>query len=855
MAGMLPAACLLVLAFVDVSRAQLLHETSLSSRLRSKVPESFKDGIENIGSLEEIDDNIDETDATKIKTDVTLANFLDGSLRSRWQAISKVGNRYDNRRRNMPMWDNITQQSVSDLKECFLDSNRRRMMDQDMWPYPNPADWSDVECGHRRRYDRRRASATPNFADVQPFAIDPPSTFVSSLYLEPGGRIGSLDPDEFNRRLQATTNPIVLRICPYCDAFYKTVYYRRFTYLNNFEAYDYFTCNWNPNMNVAGVDFKIYSTLMDALNDRNSWQSCSNASGLGVGFPGDCGNQSEFMLRPLGQWSSIPAGTCPFKQGGQTMVQFFILEATSDVLKRKPADPTSDQMLAWFRSELIPTTKPYFWKSFFNYFTASSSSQNGAAAQNAAGGFNAPGADYGGLSPTQDATIQGLLPLGQTSSGTLNPSLYGASSPLTFIKGSRNDALRFGTIITKNFSVCALTRYTGTGGITNTNFASYDNNDNLSSASNFSSVTGSSTVAQSYGRILQGSDTNWLLGHYMGSAGVAHFDIWATPAVRNLYSTKWLAICGTANEATTFVGGGMDMSPVALAQALTINTGGCPFCSTQTSNFGVAEVIAWNKTLNDTEVQQAIAYLNWKLEAGTQVQSLAYPASLASSDPQSLGFPPQLWYMSEKIQTSSWTSVSGDNTITSSSASGLRFNQASTCGSGFGAASCVNYLTGTTASALTLMSGLSGIFTICSVTRYLDSAAQKTILAGYNAKSSTDVYVHGHYSGNVGVAQYGGVWRTASSARNPGSLHWLVLCGSNGGGGVFDGIVDVSVPTYFPATGTPNSISIGVNKGGSWSASNFGLMELMVWNSQLSNSQMQQAAQYLLWKLQNFPTR
>ena len=114
-------------------------------------------------------------------------------------------------------------------------------------------------------------------------------------------------------------------------------------------------------------------------------------------------------------------------------------------------------------------------------------------------------------------------------------------------------------------------------------------------------------------------------------------------------------MCGTANEAATFVGGGMDLSPVAVAQALTINAGGCSFCSTQTSDFGVAEVIAWNKTLSDAEVNAAIAYLNWKLEAGTPVASVSSPP--AAQDPQSLGFSPLLWFKSEMMTSNSWKSA------------------------------------------------------------------------------------------------------------------------------------------------------------------------------------------------------
>eukprot|EP01052_Picozoa_sp_SAG31_P075439 SAG31_NODE_34630_length_331_cov_0.668103_1_plen_109_part_11 len=44
---------------------------------------------------------------------------------------------------------------------------------------------------------------------------------------------------------------------------------------------------WTDYGNVAGVDFRIYSTEEDARNDANPWQHCAFTPD--VGFPGSCG--------------------------------------------------------------------------------------------------------------------------------------------------------------------------------------------------------------------------------------------------------------------------------------------------------------------------------------------------------------------------------------------------------------------------------------------------------------------------------------------------------------------------------------------------------------------------------------
>ena len=66
-----------------------------------------------------------------------------------------------------------------------------------------------------------------------------------------------------------------------------------------------FMNNWRSENNLRGVDFDLYSSYEDALNEVNAWQTCNYDHG-NVGFPRDCA-----PVFPIGcQWSSYKRGMC-----------------------------------------------------------------------------------------------------------------------------------------------------------------------------------------------------------------------------------------------------------------------------------------------------------------------------------------------------------------------------------------------------------------------------------------------------------------------------------------------------------------------------------------------------------------
>ena len=94
----------------------------------------------------------------------------------------------------------------------------------------------------------------------------------------------------FAKRLQATPNKIIRRICPNCDHSHKDIYYK---YKGATVSTDYHVLDdlmyirRNAADHVYGTDFEIYSTYDDAINDVNPW-ACTNYL-ANQGFPGDCG--------------------------------------------------------------------------------------------------------------------------------------------------------------------------------------------------------------------------------------------------------------------------------------------------------------------------------------------------------------------------------------------------------------------------------------------------------------------------------------------------------------------------------------------------------------------------------------
>ena len=75
---------------------------------------------------------------------------------------------------------------------------------------------------------------------------------------------------------------------------------------SGFSAYKQMACEWTETDNKGGTDFKIYSSLADAIADTNAWSEYGGFGSTDVGFPGTSGPSSASS----GQYSSIPLSEC-----------------------------------------------------------------------------------------------------------------------------------------------------------------------------------------------------------------------------------------------------------------------------------------------------------------------------------------------------------------------------------------------------------------------------------------------------------------------------------------------------------------------------------------------------------------
>jgi len=115
--------------------------------------------------------------------------------------------------------------------------------------------------------------------------------------------LSELDMTAFNERFRDARTGIIRRECQDCEDTHKKIYMRRKTLKDTWDAYSGIVVRWDE----QGIhkDFDLYSTLQDALDDRNAWARCDGVPTEDAGFPGSCGPR-EAPTEP--QWTSLSPG-------------------------------------------------------------------------------------------------------------------------------------------------------------------------------------------------------------------------------------------------------------------------------------------------------------------------------------------------------------------------------------------------------------------------------------------------------------------------------------------------------------------------------------------------------------------
>jgi len=156
----------------------------------------------------------------------------------------------------------------------------------------------------------------------------------------------------------------------------------------------------------------------------------------------------------------------------------------------------------------------------------------------------------------------------------------------TYLAGSTVCGYDFGEIMTPDFTICSVTRY----------------------LNKFNQA-----------RILSNNHPNFLHGHHHKRVGLAHYSTWVTahPHPPEVGDTEWVVMCGNREG---LVMSGLDRTDKGKHPGvkyhknfnLYINEG----YLNEVSDWGVMEVITWNRPLTEEEMWTSMVYLLWKVHIG-----------------------------------------------------------------------------------------------------------------------------------------------------------------------------------------------------------------------------------------------
>ena len=234
----------------------------------------------------------------------------------------------------------------------------------------------------------------------------------------------------------------------------------------------------------------------------------------------------------------------------------------------------------------------------------------------------------------------------------------------------------------------------------------------------------------------------------MSVVGVAHWEQWTTSHETTVSgpATNWLVFCGQNGGSKQWLANGKVISKNgspgrAPSGDLQINQGGC--CGGERSDFGVAEVMAWDRALSPEEMDMASKYMLDLLREGSEKNH--GPLKISPPPPPSLEAGRVAWFNAKTLDTSirdgkGWVSSVANAagkvlTATTKAADVVVRN-------GDGASAQVRYLNGDTQATVNFGSvfGSSSVVTLCSLTRYTGTTRGRILNAPHN-------WLHGHWHG------------------------------------------------------------------------------------------------------------
>lgn len=164
----------------------------------------------------------------------------------------------------------------------------------------NKCDAAFTSTRNRLSYDKSSAQSRKNS-----YASSSQSYYSmsqrSETYESTGVDVSHWSSDQW-RKLATSGDKLIVRECSRCVSSHKYIVYKRLTDWGTIDIRHMMYHDWfskpTGGRNLLNLDFKLYSSIADAENDRNAWMHC-NYDDKGVGFPRDCGQNSQVG----GQWT------------------------------------------------------------------------------------------------------------------------------------------------------------------------------------------------------------------------------------------------------------------------------------------------------------------------------------------------------------------------------------------------------------------------------------------------------------------------------------------------------------------------------------------------------------------------
>ena len=342
-------------------------------------------------------------------------------------------------------------------------------------------------------------------------------------------------------------------------------------------------------------------------------------------------------------------------------------------------------------------------------------------------------------------------------------------------------------------------------------------------------------------RILCGTSTNFIQGHWGGKSGVAFYSGPKTATSDGTVNTNmiqssvinpitnWVVMCGTNNSgigipnnilingvASGAFSGGVGNDILTINNATAFN---------EPSDFAFQQVFIWDQGLTASQMVTASSMLtNYLLNKTYNIIQI----------PPTIPTPWGAYRAGHANNTS--TSIydftgNGRNAIVTAG------SITNTSGSGSGTAVSIPFFTGTTSTKILWPSGsIPTTFTICSITRY-NSGTKKRIFDGSGSGVN---FAHGHVDGKSGIAVYGNFKTSTSQSSAVGVDNWVIMCGTNSSSIPIQNNILVNGVASGTANGGPGGYLLTINSGVYFSteSSDFAFNHLLIWDRELTTTQM-----------------